>query len=118
MNINSVNSAKTANFGLITNKAYQKIMEMDGEQFNKDNVKYPMKIQANKDFILHYNYRKDRFGLYSVEYQSSIITKAHNHLSKVDFLKFIIEKMIVMKNNFSTVPLRAKKLDVKEVNNY
>ncbi len=118
MNINSVSSAKTANFGLITNKAYQKIMDMDGERFDKDNVKYPMKIQANKDFILHYNYLNDRFALYSVAHQSTFDTQNHNNMSKIDFLKFIIEKMTAMKNNFSTVPLRDKKLDVIAVNNY
>ena len=121
MNISSVNfnSAKNTNFGLITRKAYQKIMDMEGKSFNKDDVKYPVKIQKDKDFILHYSIKEDLFQLYPIKYQASfVIDNPQYKFSKAEFAKQITDKMTEIKKIFKVLPLRDKELDVKEVKQY
>lgn len=121
MDISTVNfnSAKNANFGLITKKAYQKIMDMEGKPFNKDSVKYPVKIQKDKDFILHYSNREDLFQLFPIKHQSSfVIDNPQDKISKAEFVKQITDKMTEIRKILKFLPLRDKELNINEVNQY
>ncbi len=116
MNIISVSSAKGTNFGLMTSSAYKKIMDMKGKNFDDSDVDYPLKIQSDEDFIFHHNDKKERFELYSVDYNASfVITDSRIKMPKVEFLKYIIEKMDGIRNISQLLTKRDKKLEVKDV---
>ncbi len=124
MNIKSIDfrPVKNTSFGLITEKAkerlqngrhYSNYFDMNGEDENTA----INKLSDDNDFILHYNPRKNKFELSSVNYNLSFLfADPKDKFSNIDLLNALFDKMSQMKKKFQPKIKREQKLDLNVFN--
>ena len=124
MKINCINpiGKNLTNFGMVTQKAaerfekgknYSNFFDLNGE----DTAIALNKLSADKDFILNYNPRNNKFELYSVNYNSSFMfPDPKDKFSNIELLDAILKKMGEMKAGFSKACERKQKLTLEIFN--
>lgn len=119
MQINGITTSiqRTTNFGLLTRSAENKLKINSNHPDFYEYIMNKGYLRENKNFILDYDKDKDKYTLYSTDYQASFVLRyMKKNYSVNDLLGLFINKAKAMEKNFPVFKKREQKLTVKEFN--